>query len=222
MSVQDHGIGIEQNELNKIFDHFSQVDFDEQRAYEGMGMGLSVAKALVALHQGKIYVSSAPQKGSTFTFTLPVHREQISQASKIRVNKRESEGPRRILVVDDEPVNRLVVSSILKAGGYECIEAESGEQALSKIVSEQPIDLVLLDIMMPKMSGYEVCRRLRTTFTNEDLPVIFLTAKSLDEALTTSLECGGDLVLQKPVTKKHLLEFLQQLFADESTDCPNK
>ncbi|MFT4924446.1 MAG: signal transduction histidine kinase/ligand-binding sensor domain-containing protein [Phenylobacterium sp.] len=111
----------------------------------------------------------------------------------------------RILVVDDEPINRQVIKNMLSLQNYQLTEASGGEQALVALRDDGPFDLVLLDIMMPKVSGYEVCQQLRQTWPMNDLPVIFLTAKNQLSDLVHSFAMGGNDYLTKPVTKNELL-----------------
>ena len=110
-----------------------------------------------------------------------------------------------VLVVDDEPVNRLVLENQLRTRGYRVVEASSGEEALRRVAEEAVPDLVLLDVMMPKMSGYEVCRRLRERFPPHELPIIFLTAKNQPHDLVTGFKQGANDYLTKPVAKSELL-----------------
>ena len=115
-----------------------------------------------------------------------------------------------VLVVDDEYINRMVISAILQQSGYTVLEAENGLDCLKILEENDSIDVVLLDIMMPRMTGYEVCEAIRKSRTTEELPIIFVTAKHIDAAIDECNNCGGNKVLAKPLRKAHLLECLSE------------
>jgi signal transduction histidine kinase len=231
ISVIDTGIGISSGKLQEIFDAFSQADGSAERQYGGTGLGLSITNKLVELHQGTIDVSSQLGRGSTFTFTLPLSAEsEVQPESDDAVMSlhdsaayEDDEDPTadpsmdhlieedlsilsqtsRILAVDDDKVNLQVVKSQLHQ--YQVSLAESGAEALEILEKEGPFDLVILDIMMPKMSGYEVCRRIRQKFKPNELSVILLTAKNQVSDLVTGLESGANDFLTKPISRRELL-----------------
>ncbi|MCJ8270705.1 MAG: ATP-binding protein [Psychrosphaera sp.] len=225
ISVTDSGIGITQDKFATLFDSFEQVEGHSERAHSGTGLGLAVSKQLVELHQGTIWVESELGQGSTFSFTLPMADEKpafdsTASQSVARLHvlshdndntpdappKTNASGQRfRILLVDDEPINLQVLYNHLSLQNYELIEAAGGEQALTLIDQSEPFDLILLDIMMPKISGYEVCKTLRERHTANDLPVIFLTAKNQVADLVESFAVGANDYLSKPVSKHELL-----------------
>ncbi len=230
VSVRDTGVGIPEDEQGRIFEAFAQAEGSAEREFGGTGLGLAVTRQLVALHGGTLGVESAPDQGSTFFFTLPtapeepavspVRRQQpvapVSRLAEVAsaaveisaepaVEARDTpEGSARILVVDDEPVNRQVLVNQLAAQGYEITPAASGPEALAAI-DRRPADLVLLDVMMPRMSGYEVCRALRERFPLDELPVIFLTAKGQVSDLVVGLAAGANDYLPKPISRSELL-----------------
>ncbi len=221
IKVCDTGIGIAQDKFNTIFEFFEQVHGTEARAYSGTGLGLAVSKQLVELHGGKIEVQSTLDEGSTFSFTLPISSAQARPA--IVVNESVArldlapaitnngsldnahEHRFRLLIVDDEPINRQVLLNHLSRRNYHLVEAQSGQEALDIIAQSEPFDLILLDIMMPRISGYEVCKKIRETFPVNDLPVIFLTAKNQVADLVQSFAVGANDYLSKPVSKHELL-----------------
>ncbi|MDC6362946.1 MULTISPECIES: ATP-binding protein [Flavobacteriaceae] len=226
ISVSDTGIGISQDKQQAIFNSFEQGDGSTQRTYGGTGLGLSVTKQLVELHGGTVQVESKPGKGSIFTFTLPksdVTRKELKQrtrdaqdyiqpmvkgnerpTTKRKVAKVEGESP-TILVVDDEPINRRVLENHLTIAGYEVIEASSGKEALKLLDNNTPFQLILLDIMMPGLSGYEVCENIRMKHTASDLPIILLTAKNTVNDLVIGFKAGANDYLTKPFSKGELL-----------------
>ena len=231
--VSDSGIGISNTQQKEIFDSFSQADEHTTRAKGGTGLGLSIAKQLVELHQGELKVQSQPQQGSTFTFSLPVSKQKIVSSnitnyqklnpiiapvsdklnsqtpiqSVTHLHTREPSGhhPYRILLVDDEPVNLQVLEDLLATQNYQLQSASNGQQALDIIQSSPSFDLVLLDIMMPNMSGYEVCEQIRKTYDMEQLAIIFLTAKNQVSDLVKCFNAGGNDFISKPINKPELL-----------------
>ena len=238
VTVEDTGIGIPQDQQDRIFDAFEQADSaanrsSVQRTVDSTGLGLTVTRQLVELHGGRIWVESTAGKGASFHFTLPISLEKVADAPfvPLRGNPRPAEQPisrlpeiesaavkpplggdrpakkapfERVLVVDDEPVNLQIIANQLASEGYQVDLAENGQQALS-LIEEQEFDLVMLDVMMPRMSGYEVCRALRRSHPVEELPVIFLTARTQVSDLVTGLAAGGNDYLAKPVAKDELL-----------------
>ncbi|MDJ0837312.1 MAG: two-component regulator propeller domain-containing protein [Acidobacteriota bacterium] len=232
VAVKDSGIGIPQDKWAHIFESFEQVDGSTARIYGGTGLGLSVTRRLVELHHGKIWLNSKEGKGSTFYFSLPRQQSGGVQAapgkpepmmvSDIAVDEsvliepapnpehdsdhhmvREDAGRFRILLVDDEPVNLQVLQNLLAPRGYRVVQAANGPEALERIDNE--VDLVLLDIMMPRMSGYEVCRAIRDTRGMQELPVVFLTARDQPEDLLEGFSAGGNDYLTKPFARGELL-----------------
>ncbi|MDJ0838409.1 MAG: ATP-binding protein [Acidobacteriota bacterium] len=227
ISVSDTGMGIPKEKHEQIFRGFEQLDGSSTRDTGGTGLGLAITRQLVHLHGGRIDVDSEPGKGSTFSITLPIAGGKVKEAevlpealdreerkpdlpppANISAPSRKQPGSvsGRVLIVDDEPVNRLVLSNYLVLHGYEVVEACSGQEVLDMMVAGEPFDMVLLDVMMPGLSGYKVCEALRRTYPVGDLPIIFLTARQQPEDLTAAFECGGDDFLNKPVHKDELVQ----------------
>ncbi len=231
--VADTGIGIAEGDLEKIFRSFEQGDGSTAREYGGTGLGLAITKKLVELHGGEIRVESTLGQGSTFTFSLPLmdadHLEESPVAanfSSLRIPKLLLDAPGsqeaqvvtpvpiagtegnshfRILIVDDEPVNLQVLENHLSLYNYTVKQALSGHQALEIVREESPFDMIILDIMMPKMSGYEVCERLRELYPAQELPVVMLTAKNRVTDLVEGFSSGANDYLTKPFSKDELL-----------------
>ncbi len=228
VEVSDTGIGIDEADRERIFTAFEQAEGAVDRRFAGTGLGLAVSRRLAEQHGGELWLASSSPEGSTFAFTLPVAVE-LGVAEEPAEPDRESvlsapepsptddavptlptgssvngNGDIRILVVDDEPVNRRVLANQLGAAGYRIVAAADGPEALRRL-EEQRFDLVLLDIMMPRMSGYEVCRELRERYPAEDLPVLFLTAKAQVEDQVAGLAEGANDYLTKPVSRDALL-----------------
>jgi len=227
ITVSDTGIGIAADKLDRIFASFEQADGSTAREYGGTGLGLAVTKQLVELHGGQIWVSSTVGEGSRFTFTLPVAllpevrttvqesnwRSAIvnegsaidHQALTINDNDRPSATQLKILIVDDEPVNLQVLRNHLSQQEYWVVQASNGIEALAVIEGGLRPDLILLDVMMPRMTGYQVTRKLRETWPLNELPILLLTAKNQIEDLVAGFEAGANDYLTKPVSKKELL-----------------
>lgn len=226
ISIADTGIGIPAEKHASIFLSFEQGDGSTAREYGGTGLGLSITKHLIEMHGGSISLHSEVGKGSTFTFCLPVstdhdlvsqqhhHNLALVQQKSNNTSSNEVEDELdtpidiqngiRILVVDDEAVNRRVLTNILGKRGYEVITANDGHEALAKVVEFAP-HLVLLDVMMPRMSGYEVCRSIRKHHAAEHLPIILLTAKNQIANLIEGFESGANDYLTKPFLTNELL-----------------
>ncbi len=232
--ISDSGIGIPENKLERIFESFEQAEGSVAREYGGTGLGLAVTKQLIELHHGEIQVDSVVGVGSQFIFTLPIAKEQImpkgtkskpkitaakhasTQEIQLPIIPEKSEGKFKVLIVDDEPVNIQVLVNHLALQDYTLSQASSGMEALEAIGQGLKPDIILLDVMMPKMSGYEVCRRLRKYFSPSELPIIMLTAKTHMENIAEGLEAGANDYLTKPVAKTELLARIKthvQLYA---------
>jgi signal transduction histidine kinase len=222
ISIEDTGIGIVKEKLDDIFKSFEQGNISSIRSYGGAGLGLSISKKLVEIQGGKIGVTSELGKGSKFTFTLPAshNREKnvsskkeivfdenhfqyrfTEEASSIEQVKQDSEFT--VLIVDDDYVNLHSLVNILSIEDYFLITAKNGIQALD-IISNTDIDLVILDIMMPEMSGYEVCEKIREKYSIYDLPVLMLTAQNNPKAILTGFESGTNDFLPKPFEMSEL------------------
>ncbi|WP_186525866.1 tetratricopeptide repeat protein [Seonamhaeicola sediminis] len=223
--VVDTGIGIPEDKFEAIFKSFEQVDGSTEREYGGTGLGLTVTKQLVELHGGEIEVNSKVREGSTFSFTIPrspdkrsdhSFSEQTDESLQVQSlanhNSKESilEIPQlknhtNILIVDDEPINRRVLENHLSVAGYNVHEVGSGKEALELLDEGYKFDLVLLDIMMPNMSGYEVCEIIRRRYLTSELPIILLTAKNRVSDLVIGFNAGANDYLTKPFSKNELL-----------------
>ncbi|MEM8900662.1 MAG: ATP-binding protein, partial [Bacteroidota bacterium] len=195
IQVSDTGTGIPEHKRDAIFQEFEQADGSIRREFAGTGLGLSISKKLVELHGGEIWVESEVSVGSTFFITLPVAPaglkpetgKTITPLVQINSNGNErapttieitdTQKGIRILIVDDEVINHHVLKNHLGENTYEKVSAMNGEEALGILEKEKPFDLVLLDLMMPRMSGYEVCEEIRKKYLPSELPVIMITAK---------------------------------------------
>jgi two-component system NtrC family sensor kinase len=235
--VQDTGVGIPHEAIDRIFVPFEQADASTARKFGGVGLGLPIAKSLIEAHGGKISVQSSVGKGTIFTFTLPASSEQVS-ADEIAVplnpivkdsvaaheaqiaalpgtnttstSTTSTPNPTTtktwantgealcILVVDDEPVNRQALEAQLGALGHEFVGAADGFKALEWMDHNGPPDMILLDVMMPGMSGYEVLDRVRKDYTSAQLPVLLMTAKAQEKDLVEGFARGASDYILKP------------------------
>jgi len=225
ITITDTGIGIPEDKLDRIFESFEQADGSTARAYGGTGLGLAVTKKLVELHEGEIQVESTLGRGSRFTFTLPVATGEVDRSnlpltsyvigSNSLAFKSEELVPIeysspnsqrfKILIVDDELVNLQVLINQLFLENYTVTQASSGIEALAVIEQGFKPDLVLLDVMMPQMTGYEVTQKLRQHFPATELPILLLTAKNQVNDLVTGFQAGANDYLTKPISKNELL-----------------
>ncbi len=225
ITVSDTGIGVPQDRLSDIFQSFEQVDASIAREYGGTGLGLSITKKLIELHGGSIRVESELGKGSNFIFSLPLSAAQVHAENElelpavaaenlsvedIHVQRDTPEGGIRIVIVDDEPVNLRVLSNHLSLQDYTILLASDGESALRIIENSHP-DLVILDIMMPRMSGLDVCRKLRMTHSLYELPVLMLTAKNQLPDIVAGFDAGANDYLSKPFDTHELLARVRTL-----------
>ena len=225
VGVHDTGMGIPAADQARIFQSFQQVDGTASRTHGGTGLGLAISKRLVELQGGSIWVNSEPEQGTTFFFTLkPAHSSfsadaRIDSGDRVRksapvdsasvpstvVPGKTSPSEFHILIVDDEPVNRNILQDHLSWENQRVTQAEDGKRALEILAEDPTIDLILLDIMMPGMSGVEVCRQLRKSRSAAELPIIFLTAKTQLEDLVHGFNSGANDYLTKPFTKQELV-----------------
>jgi len=221
ISVEDTGIGIPQGKLEDIFKSFEQVDTSLIREYGGTGLGLSITKYLVEIHNGKITVDSTLGKGSKFTVSMPISSEQqpsiqhkvgLKNVPSSELQQQffntpavfEQTGEFTILIVDDDYVNLQVLINTLLAEKHSIIAVTNGMEALNVLSHNKKIDLVILDIMLPKMSGYEVCQILRKEYSLSDLPVLMLTAQNSPAGILTGFEAGANDFLTKPFDTSEL------------------
>ena len=238
LCVQDTGPGIPEEKQTAIFESFEQVEVSLERAHGGVGLGLSISKRLVELHNGHIWMESTLGEGSKFFFSLPRSKQalgksypsgqlsvQVTALKAAEVSQtlskpqpepnpttQPNENTAHILIVDDNPENRLVLRNHLSLEGYRLSEAANGQQALDHLEVDNDIDLILLDIMMPGMSGFEVCKKIRKHQNYRDinqLPIVFLTAKSQTQDLVYGFQAGGNDYLKKPFSKQELLARLR-------------
>lgn len=238
-SVADKGVGIPPDQIDNIFDRFHRVENIQGRSQEGTGIGLSMVKELVRLHQGTISVESKLGSGSTFTVTIPSGKEHLSkdkiveasasvsnysdafvlEADKWNTSEKNNEivdnilpeeileikqtKKYKVLLADDNGDMREYVKRLL-SDHFRVITAIDGEDAFNKIIKASP-DLVLTDVMMPKLDGFGLLAKIRNHPDYKNLPVIMLSARAGEEAKVEGLDAGADDYLVKPFSAKELL-----------------
>lgn len=224
LTVSDTGEGISEEDIDKIFDRFYQV---ERVHPHGSGIGLSLSKAFVEMHGGAIAVESEPGKGSVFTVTIPVRHvaseameteksisEMDVQAELTPVNTEitfDSDRP-LVLVIDDNQDIRQLVGELLN-DNYNVITATDGAEGVKRAMKYVP-DLIICDVMMPVMDGLECCRRLKEEVTTSHIPVLMLTACTMDEQRVQGYESGADGYLSKPFSAAVLKARCESLIAN--------
>lgn len=214
--VRDSGVGIDEKDQKRIFEEFEQVDSTYGRQQQGTGLGLALTRKLVELHGGRIWVESEGEgKGSTFLFTIPLKPKpkppEEGEAQEPAVEEEPGaaapEGLSPVLVVDDDPMARELLTGYLEEGGYSVSLASNGAQGLEMAKTLHP-SIITLDIMLPDISGFEVLRRLRNDPETAAIPVIVV---SITDDREKGLSLGATDFLQKPVRKDHLLASLSDL-----------
>lgn len=222
ITVTDSGRGIAGDDLENVFHMFEQANGEKKRQ-NGTGIGLPITKQLVELHGGRISLYSTLGVGTTISFTLPIYtgNEQaitlvssdfITTPEELVEDQLNENRKGTILIVDDEPSNIQVVKNFINQLNYNFRIVLTGEEALKLVKEEGPsIDLVILDLMMPDISGYEVCRELRKTYSLYELPVLIVTAKIREVDIVAGFEAGANDYLTKPFDKDEFLSRVKTL-----------
>ena len=208
VTVKDTGIGIAQDELGTVFEMFSQLAAARELTQGGLGIGLTLVKRLVSMHGGTVKASSGgPGKGAEFVVRLPVLLE-TSQARPAAANDDAPEmARRRILIVDDNRDSAASLALLLDAAGNTTRQAYDGEEAIAAAAQFRP-DLLLLDIGLPKLNGFEVCRHIRTKEWGRDMTIVAVSGWGQDDDRRKSSEVGFDHHLVKPVNYTTLLRLI--------------
>ncbi len=205
-SVKDTGIGISKKDLPVIFKRFRQADETSTRKYGGTGLGLAISKACADLLNGKIWVSSELNKGSTFYFTIPykaVISPEIKENSHIENTETIFIG-KTILIVEDEPFSCLILEEMLEPTQAIIIKAENGLQAIELCKNNSKIDIILMDIQLPKLDGLKATKVIKKM--RPDLPIISQTANAMQNDRSKSLDAGCIDYITKPINEKELIE----------------
>ncbi len=211
VKVKDAGLGIPPEMLPKIFDLFTQVDHSLERTVGGLGIGLSLVKRLVEMHEGSVSAHSEGHgRGCEVTVQLPIASDSAAGERSIHDTKRLPVSARRILVVDDNKDAGRSLGLLLKISGHEVHFAFDGLEAIEKAEEVQP-ELILLDIGLPKMNGYDVCREVRTRSWGQKIVMVALTGWGQAEDRRKSREAGFDRHLVKPIEHDELTRILESM-----------
>jgi signal transduction histidine kinase/serine phosphatase RsbU (regulator of sigma subunit) len=224
LTVRDRGIGLSAEQIPRIFEEFYQVQSDARRQYEGTGLGMAIVKKFVEQWGGSIHVESEPGQGSLFRVTLPsgaagsvsaqrapelafsaASQNGLAAAAPQATTEPALERKENILVIDDNHTNCEVFQHILEQDGYKVTTCLRGSSALELLNKGYRPDIILLDLMMPEMSGEEVLRFLRLDMKKASIPVILITARASDDDKIFGLNLGADDYLAKPIVAEELL-----------------
>ncbi|MGG3280556.1 ATP-binding protein [Paenibacillus solani] len=248
--IADTGIGMDEAMLKRLFHPYEQASASETMIEGGFGLGLSISKQLIELHQGTLEVSSVPGEGSKFTFSLKLAEaetegeqsdsssfeslaipsalaeetawaglekgEVLPPAANQELLPETTRNRPLLLIVDDDPVNLQVLEAILPPDEYDLTMVTSGKEALA-MLDAKAWDLVISDIMMPQMSGYELTRRIRERFTLTELPVLLLTARSQPKDIQSGFLAGANDYVTKPVEALEIRSRIEALTTIKQT-----
>jgi CheY-like chemotaxis protein len=211
IQVQDDGVGIPHEMLERVFDMFGQVNQTLNRAQGGLGIGLALVRRLVELHGGTVKVESqGSNQGTTFTVTLPIDLVGTEQSPTAKSASDETQNcGQKVLVIDDNIDGAASLSIFLQMSGYATAVANSATIGLT-LVEEFLPDIVLLDIGLPEMSGYEVARRIRAGTRGKDIYIVALTGWGADKDKEEAKAAGFNAHLTKPVDLNTLSELLKR------------
>lgn len=215
--IKDTGIGIPKDRQEAIFKRFVQADVEDKMARQGAGLGLAISKAYVDMLGGKIWVESEEGKGSTFYFSLPYNPakevETIDQQTA-QSEENDKSVKLKMLVVEDDEVSELLLDETVKLFSKETLKARTGVEAINVCRENPDIDLILMDIRMPDMDGYEATRLIRAF--NKEVIIIAQTAYGLAGDRQKAINAGCNDYISKPIEKDKLLTLIQKYFRNGS------
>jgi len=218
--VKDTGIGIPKDRQEAIFDRFVQADIGDKRAFQGAGLGLSISKAYVEMLGGKIWVESEEGKGSAFYFTIPYHCEhEVKNVIKNSFMNEATENQVRnlkILIVEDDEVSGILIAIAIKIFGKDVLKARTGVEAVEACRNNPDIDLVLMDIKLPVMDGYEATRQIRQF--NTSVVIIAETAFALTGDREKSIAAGCNDYISKPFDRAKLAVLIERHFKNRKSN----
>lgn len=217
--IRDSGIGIPENMLNKVFDRFRQVDSSISSGYEGAGLGLSISKALIELHGGKMWVESKPDIGSCFYFSLPYKKSESFEQNKVKAEEM-SYGQAdlknlKILIAEDDLISRKFLIELLEDKNTVLV-AQNGQEAIKQISSHPDTDIILMDVKMPVMDGFKATEIIKQDFP--DIPIIMQTAFAHINDENTAAQHGCDAFITKPIDSKTLEGIIIELIKTDNRE----
>jgi CheY-like chemotaxis protein len=221
-SIKDSGIGIPKSKQPLIFERFNQIDSSSTRQYEGLGLGLSITKSYVEVLGGRIWLESEEGNGTTFYFTIPnsFQTEELIEEKKhdTLIQKNDTINRNKVLIVEDDEQSALLLNLITRKHFENVLHASTGIQAVDICRSNPDIDLILMDIRMPEMNGYEATRLIRDF--NKEVIIIAQTAFALSKDRDKALEAGCNDYITKPLNISVLIELIKKYFGVNG-DCPH-
>jgi len=210
--VKDTGIGIDKKLHNIIFDRFIQADLELNKKNKGTGLGLAISKKFIELFEGEMWLES-DSNGTKVFFTIPfdqVTKPKTKNVNEIEIEKGENRSNKQItlLIVEDEEYNMLYINELFSATNYKIIEATDGVEAVEIAINKPEIDIVFMDIKMPKLNGDEAMLKIKKA--KPDLPIIALSAFAMESDKENALNKGFDAYLTKPIDRNELFQLIQQ------------
>jgi signal transduction histidine kinase/CheY-like chemotaxis protein len=212
--VKDSGIGISAEKQSAVFDRFVQADIDDKMAKQGSGLGLTITKAYVEMLGGKIWLQSAPEKGTTVYFTLPYNKEEHLVSLTVTGTKADDTEPElpmlNILIVDDDETSACLITHILSKYSNKTEVVTDGLSAVETCKNDKSIDLILMDFQLPVMDGYEATRKIREF--NKEIIIIGQTAFGFADDREKAINAGCNNYISKPMNRKLLIEMIFSYF----------
>jgi CheY-like chemotaxis protein/nitrogen-specific signal transduction histidine kinase len=204
--IEDSGIGIDVDFHDDIFERFRKVGHDTERLYEGVGLGLAICKGNIDLLKGKIWIDSAPGKGSKFYFAIPYEPGEEERKIPKKIIDLDNLEDLTVLVAEDDEINYFYIKEIFRGTGAQILHAVNGREAVEMVEKNDKIDIVLIDIKMPVMNGYEAIKMIREL--RPELPIIAQTAFALSNEMLKAFNAGSNDYISKPFKKEQLLSMV--------------
>ncbi len=215
--VKDSGRGIKEDDFDKIFEAFKQLDSSTTKEISGTGLGLAIVKSFTELLNGSIDFTSTYGKGSSFTITIPFSLDDEknkaipSLLQKNTIEPSDSFKPLKILLVEDDGINRFYLQSFLEEAGWDVVTAKNGLEAID-IYSKKKFDLILMDGQMPKMDGMQATKKIRALEAdNKHIPIVAITGYAIENDEERFLQAGMDAYITKPINERKLIQMIQHL-----------
>lgn len=207
--VKDTGIGIDPVQKENVFGRFMKLDEDKTKVYRGAGLGLAICKSIVELLNGRIWLESQKNRGSTFSFTLPFSQvAETTEHAPLIASSEYNWMDKTILIAEDEPANFFYIQEVLKKTNASVLKAQNGLEAVQVMQENEHVDLVIMDLKMPVMNGYDATKKIREF--NKEVPIISQTAYAMNEEKENALKTGLNDYITKPIKPEKLLAILNK------------